>query len=258
MATDPTPADRGPGQAPDQSEADSPEQRQSGDYEHQDPAVQRPAVGVQEDFPDRRPPKEYRYDSSLAPELCWDENGERAFGDWLLDLIERGATDGEAAVFGQAPTWSGTSERFHSMAECAAPLKSLTRPFLNWSGKAERQRIRVPTIPLFVHERQSTQAILSTLEGYKAIGTTGDLFGDPRLDAPAGQSVAQPGHCARTLRRGPRAVARRGGGATRGRSRVGAGPGRNPECRKPRRGATYQSRATPWGRRPNRSSPEGA
>ena len=183
MATDPkAPSDQGRDQAPDQSEAEPTEQRQSGDYEHQDPAVQRPAVGVQEDFPDRRPPKEYRYDSSLAPELCWDENGERAFGEWLLDLIERGATEGEAAVFGQAPTWSGTSERFQSIAECVARLKSLTQPFLNWSGKAERQRIRVPTIPLFVHERQSTQAILGTLEGYKAIGTTGDLFGDPRLD----------------------------------------------------------------------------
>jgi len=183
MATDPkAPSDQGRDQAPDQSEAESPEQRQSGDYEHQDPAVQRPAVGVQEDFPDPRPPKEYRYDSSLAPELCWDENGERAFGEWLLDLIERGAAQGEAAVFTPGPTWAGTAERFQSMAECVARLKSLTRPFLNWSGKAERQRIRVPTIPLFVHERQSTQAILSTLEGYKAIGTTGDLFGDPRLD----------------------------------------------------------------------------
>ncbi|MBV5330826.1 site-specific DNA-methyltransferase, partial [bacterium] len=63
-----------------------------------------------------------------------------------------------------------------------ARLRSLTQPFLNWSGKAERQQIRVPTIPLFVHERQSTQAILSTLESYKAIGTVGDLFGDPKLD----------------------------------------------------------------------------
>ncbi|HYN76324.1 MAG TPA: site-specific DNA-methyltransferase, partial [Lamprocystis sp. (in: g-proteobacteria)] len=161
---------------------DLPETAESGDYEHSDQAVQRPAVGVQEAFPDRRPPKDYRYDSSLAPELCWDENAERAFADWLLDLIERAAAAGESAVFTQTPIWAGTGERFQSMAECVARLRSLTQPFLNWSGKAERQRIRVPTIPLFVHERQSTQAILSTLEGYKAIGTTGDLFGDPRLD----------------------------------------------------------------------------
>jgi adenine-specific DNA-methyltransferase len=50
------------------------------------------------------------------------------------------------------------------------------------TGKAERQAIRVPTIPLFVHEWHSTQAILQTLDGWKALGTTGDLFGDPHLD----------------------------------------------------------------------------
>lgn len=166
---------------------DIPETTESDDYEHSDQAVQRPAVGVQEDFPDRRPSKEYRYDSSVAPELRWDEHAERAFAEWLLDLIERGAqeceatmlaqaaagagngersqsiSEGEAAVFAQPPTWAGTGERFQSIAECVARLKSLTQPFLTWSGKAERQHIRVPTIPLFVHERQSTQAILSTL-----------------------------------------------------------------------------------------------
>ena len=40
----------------------------------------------------------------------------------------------------------------------------------------------MPTIPLFVHERHATQAILDTLERYKAVGTTLDLFGDPELD----------------------------------------------------------------------------
>ena len=183
MATEPkAPSDLGPDQAGDQSTIEPQLSGQSGDYEHADQAVQRPAMGVQEDFPDRRPPKDYRYDASLAPELCWDENAERTFAEWLLDLIERGALEGEAAVFAQAPAWVGTGERFRSIPECVARLRSLTHPFLNWSGKAERQQIRVPTIPLFVHERQSTQAILSTLESYKAIGTVGDLFGDPKLD----------------------------------------------------------------------------
>jgi adenine-specific DNA-methyltransferase len=183
MATEPpAPSDQDPDQAADQSGVDPQLSGQSGDYEHADQAVQRPAMGVQEDFPDRRPPTDYRYDASLAPELCWDENAERTFAEWLLDLIERGALEGEAAVFAQAPAWVGTGERFRSIPECVARLRSLTQPFLNWSGKAERRQIRVPTIPLFVHERQSTQAILSTLESYKAIGTVGDLFGDPKLD----------------------------------------------------------------------------
>ncbi|MGH8556132.1 MAG: site-specific DNA-methyltransferase [Methylococcales bacterium] len=58
----------------------------------------------------------------------------------------------------------------------------MSRPFLNWAGKAERQQISVPTLPLFVHERHSTQAILETLKSYKASGTQMDLFGDPQLD----------------------------------------------------------------------------
>ena len=39
-------------------------------------------------------------------------------------------------------------------------LQTLTKPFLNWSSKAERHQITVPTVPLFVHERHSTKAIL--------------------------------------------------------------------------------------------------
>jgi len=156
--------------------------REAGTYAHGDQAVQRPAVGVQQEFPDRRPPKDYRYDSSLAPELCWDENAARDQAEWLLTLIERAATQGEEAVFATPQVWAGTGEVFDSLPACVARLKSLTRPFLNWAGKAERHRFRLHTLPLFVHERLSTQAILSTLETYKAVGTTQDMFGDPGLD----------------------------------------------------------------------------
>jgi hypothetical protein len=41
-------------------------------------------------------PKTYRYDSSLAPELCWDESAEREFAEWLLNLIMEAAEKGEA------------------------------------------------------------------------------------------------------------------------------------------------------------------
>lgn len=46
-------------------------------------------------------------------------------------------------------------------------LKRIERPFLNWAGKAERLSFDVPTLPLFVHERLSTKAILETLKGHK-------------------------------------------------------------------------------------------
>ena len=156
--------------------------QQSNTYTHEQEAIQRPDVGVQPEFDARKPAKSYRYDSSLAPELCWDENGEREMAEWLLNLIAEAADKGEQALFAETQRWQGTDETFSSLAECIARLKSLTQPFLNWTGKAERQQISIPAIPLFVHERHSTQAILETLESYKAAGTMLDLFGDPELD----------------------------------------------------------------------------
>ncbi len=156
--------------------------QQSNTYTHSQEAVQRPDVGIQPEFTERKGAKKYRYDSSLAPELCWDENAEREMAEWLLNLIAEASEQGEQAIFSEPQRWQGTDEAFASIAECVARLRSLTQPFLNWTGKAERREIAVPTIPLFVHERHSTQAILETLDSYKAAGTNLDLFGDPQLD----------------------------------------------------------------------------
>jgi adenine-specific DNA-methyltransferase len=63
-----------------------------------------------------------------------------------------------------------------------AQIKALSRPFLDWAGKAERLSFDVPTLPLFVHERLSTKAILETLKGHrrdKQMMLT-DLFADPQ------------------------------------------------------------------------------
>lgn len=147
-------------------------------YQYDTKATSRPDVGVQEQFNARKPPKQYRYDSSLAPELSWDENAERDFAEWLLNLVAEAAEKGEANVFTEEQVWKGNGERFNSLSQCVARLKSLTQPFLNWAGKAERQQISVPTVPLFVHERHSTQNILKTLESHRAAGTMLDLFGD--------------------------------------------------------------------------------
>jgi len=73
------------------------------------------------------------------------------------------------------------SSRFYMLTET---LKGMSRPFLNWAGKAERLSFDVPTLPLFVHERLSTKAIVTTLRGHKrdklTQGTMFDLFGDPQ------------------------------------------------------------------------------
>lgn len=151
-------------------------------YKHGQEAVQRPDVGVEAQFSNKKPPKTYRYDSSLSPELAWDESAERAYAEWLLGLIAAAAEQGDATVFAQPQVWQGTEEKFTSLSQCLARLQSLTKPFLNWAGKSERQKITVPTLPLFVHERHSTQAILETLKSHKATGTNLDLFGDIDLD----------------------------------------------------------------------------
>ncbi len=151
-------------------------------YKHTQESVQRPDVGVEGQFAHKKPPRTYRYDSSLAPELSWDESADRAFAEWLLGMIAEAAEKGVDKVFAEPQVWQGTEERFTSLSQCAARLRSLTKPFLDWSGKAERQQVSVPTLPLFVHERHSTQAILETLQSHKARGTTLDLFGDIDLD----------------------------------------------------------------------------
>jgi hypothetical protein len=110
-------------------------------YRHKEEAVQRPDVGVQDQFQAKRPAKTYRYDSSLDPALSWDEQCERALGEWLLGLIERAAKEGEAAVFGQVQEWEGGGVRVASTVQAIGMLKSVSKPFLNWAGKAERHQI---------------------------------------------------------------------------------------------------------------------
>ena len=53
----------------------------------------RPDVGTQPQFRKKKPPKTYRYDSSLSPALAWDgQNGARELAEWLLGLIDRAST----------------------------------------------------------------------------------------------------------------------------------------------------------------------
>jgi adenine-specific DNA-methyltransferase len=151
-------------------------------YQHKQEAVQRPDVGVQDQFSVKRPNRVYRYDSSLDPALSWDENRERELGEWLIGLVARCAAEGEAAVFQSPQVWNGGGVQVQSLQAAAGLLQTLSQPFLNWAGKAERHQLSVPTTPLFVHERHSTKAILEGIKSRKAKGTNLDLFGDPQLD----------------------------------------------------------------------------
>jgi adenine-specific DNA-methyltransferase len=154
----------------------------AAEYRHSDQVVQRPEAGVQDQFQSKKPPRDYRYDSSIDPALSWDEQRERDLSEWLLGLIVRAAKEGEPAVFAEAQVWKGGGVRASSVSDTVQILQQISRPFLNWAGKAERHEIRVPAVPLFVHERHSTKAVLDGIRHRKARGQTLDLFGDAGMD----------------------------------------------------------------------------
>ncbi|EKD11370.1 site-specific DNA-methyltransferase [Limnospira platensis] len=133
------------------------------DYTHNKQHPQRPDIGTESQFQKPKPPVTYRYDSSLAPELNWDENPAREKAEALITKILNATSLEEAQA-------------------AALELKSMGEPFLNWSGKAERSSLEVPTLPLFVHERLSTRAIIETLKSHQKGDNQlnlFDLFNDP-------------------------------------------------------------------------------
>ena len=125
-------------------------------------ALLRPDIGTQAQFRKKKPPAKYRYDSSLSPALETDgQNPARERAEALIRKILDATDLAEARAAGEE-------------------LRTLGQPFLNWAGKAERLSFAVPTLPLFIHERLSTTAILETLKGHKRDRqlTMFDLFAD--------------------------------------------------------------------------------
>ena len=141
------------------------ESRVAEGYRHpESESLMRPDVGTQAQFKKKKKPRTYRYDSSLSPALDWDgQNTAREQGEALIRQTLEARSLEEAK-------------------QAAEKLKALSRPFLNWAGKAERLSFDVPTLPLFVHERLSTKAILETLKGHKRDKQMGlfELFADPQ------------------------------------------------------------------------------
>jgi adenine-specific DNA-methyltransferase len=123
---------------------------QAAPYKHPEAkSLMWPEVGMQAQFKKKKPPKTYRYDSSLSAVLDWDaKNPAREQGETLIKQVLDAKSLEEAKA-------------------AASKLKSLSKPFLNWAGKAERLSFDVPTLPLFIHERLSTKAIIETLAGHK-------------------------------------------------------------------------------------------
>ncbi len=147
----------------------------------------RPEIGTQPQFRKKKPPTTYRYDSSLSPALNWDgQNPGREIAEWLLRLISEAAALPEPHAFDQPRELRAADgtvlAAVGSLQEAVEQLRRLGRPFLDWAGKAERLSFDVPTLPLFIHERLSTKAIVETLTSHKRDKqqTMFELFGDPQ------------------------------------------------------------------------------
>jgi adenine-specific DNA-methyltransferase len=131
----------------------------------------RPDVGTQAQFRKRKPPQTYRYDSSLSPALDWDgQNSSREEGEQQLATIEEQLSVVRRQLSGAKPSDADVKtagEAVQRASEATERLRALSKPFLNWAGKVERLNFEVPTLPLFVHERLSTKAIIETLTAHR-------------------------------------------------------------------------------------------
>ena len=182
-------------------------------YQHPDAhALIRPEAGAQTRFKKRKPAATWCYDSSLAPELQWDtqnparEQGEAHIAAVQAALAQMQATLGavQQQLAAAQPSQPATelhqllqqtqaqlaqlqNEALRAGRDACSALKALSRPFLNWAGKAEHLSFDVPTLPLFIHERLSTQAILNSITSHKAVQQgdwINDFFGHPERSLP--------------------------------------------------------------------------
>jgi len=154
-------------------------------YKHpQSESPMRPEVGTQAQFRKKLPPKTYRYDSSLSPALEWDgKNAAREQGEAQLANAEAELKELHQKLSSKPEVWKETAGNVGQAQEAVRKLKTMSKPFLNWAGKAERLSFDVPTMPLFIHERLSTKAILETLKGHRFDRNQTsmfDMWGDPQ------------------------------------------------------------------------------
>ena len=144
----------------------------------------RPEVGTQSQFKKKLPPQKYRYDDSLSPVLEWDGQNAtaRERGETQIAKAESELSDARKKLNGK-PEAKEAVGHVIAAQRAVTELRNMSKPFLNWAGKAERLSFDVPTLPLFIHERLSTKAILDTLKGHRFDrnqATMFDLFGDPQ------------------------------------------------------------------------------
>jgi adenine-specific DNA-methyltransferase len=152
------------------SRKSSPTPKSAQSYQHPDSDLPaRPEIGAQAHFKQAKPPTKYRFDSSLAPALEWDgQNPSRERAEALIgEIAESGLKLADLAKKEASKERERQIEKLRAkIRDGESSLRKISGPFLDWAGKAERLSFDVPTLPLFVHERLSTSAILDTLKGH--------------------------------------------------------------------------------------------
>ena len=98
-------------------------------YRHEEEALLRPEVGTQAQFRKRKPPKTYRYDSSLSPALDWDgQNSTRELGEWLIAQIEEASRLDPPHRFPEPRSFDDVEVA--GLAGRSRPPEGALRPFL--------------------------------------------------------------------------------------------------------------------------------
>ena len=137
--------------------------RRAEGYRHPEAnALIRPDVGTQAQFRKKKKPATWRYDPSLPPALDWDgQNPARERAEAKITALQEritrlAASIGEGGAGGISDDDLDVARKELAAARAEVDeLQALSKPFLNWAGKAERLSFDVPTLPLFVHERLS-------------------------------------------------------------------------------------------------------
>ena len=173
--------------------------RRAEGYRHPEASsLLRPDIGTQAQFRKKKKPATSRYDPSLSPALDWDgENPARGWAEAKIAALQERIARLAARLAEADADSISDGDLDVARDELAAARnevdeQALSKPFLDWAGKAERLSFEVLTLPLFVLERLSTAAIVETLKGHKRDRQADmfDLFRD-RLDGGSRQSTPE-------------------------------------------------------------------
>ncbi len=133
------------------------------DYRHEDERLNNPPAGlaaeVEAPAAAGAPRRRYSYNPHLDPRLMFDSQEVRERAERLLAEI-------------------AAADSLEVAQAKARELERMQEPWLQWAGKAEHTSFEVDSVPLYIHERISTQAILRAV---KREEVQKSLFGDPEM-----------------------------------------------------------------------------